>query len=306
MIRVKEINNLILLFVHGGPGASATALLRKYYYELEDHFTVVYWVQRGTGKSFSKHITKEEITAENYIQDVDWLMNYLKIRFDKEKILLVGHSWGSRPGMYAIQRNPKNFIAYIGIGQELHSFKGELLSYQYTLKKAEEKGHKRAIKELNEMGPPQSGYYKDMYATGFWSGVRQKLWLLKFGGERYQKTNYMDWILAIWFSREYSFTDLIRYGKGSAFSAGNIIFDERFNNMDLFAEISEVDVPVYFISGVYDYNTPWDLVKEYADHLNARYKELILFEKSGHSPVFEEPEKFNSEVIRVYNQIRIK
>ena len=300
LIRGKDINNPILLFLHGGPGASATALLRKYNYELEDHFTVVYWDQRGAGKSFSKNINKEEITVENYISDVYWLVNYLKTRFNKEKILLVGHSWGARLGLYAIQRDPGNFIAYIGVGQELHSYRGELLSYRYTLKKAEEKGHKKALDELKEMGPPQSGHYKDMYATGFWGGVRQKHWLLKFGGERYQKTNYMDWILAIWLSREYSFADLIRYGRGSAFSAGNIIFDERFNDIDFFKEIPRVEVPVYFISGAYDYNTPWELVKEYADYLSAPHKEFILFEKSGHSPVFEEPKRFNEEVRRIY------
>jgi proline iminopeptidase len=300
LIRGKDINNPILLFLHGGPGASATALLRKYNYELEDHFTVVYWDQRGAGKSFSKHITKEEIKVENYLLDVEWLVSYLKNRFNKDKVLLVGHSWGSRLGMYAIQANPENFIAFIGIGQELHSYRGELLSYQYTLKKAEEKGHKKALDELKEMGSPQSGHYKDMYATGFWGGVRQKHWLLKFGGERYQKTNYMDWILAIWLSREYSFADLIRYGRGSAFSAGNIIFDERFNDIDFFKEIPRVEVPVYFISGAYDYNTPWELVKEYADYLSAPHKEFILFEKSGHSPVFEEPKKFNDEVRRIY------
>jgi proline iminopeptidase len=302
LIRGKDINNPILLFLHGGPGASATALLRKFNHELEDNFTVVYWDQRGAGKSFSKHITKQEITVENYIQDVEWLIDYLKNRFEKEKIFLVGHSWGSRLGIYAIQRNPENFIAFVGIGQELHSFRGELLSFQYTLQKAEEREHKKALKELEEMGPPQSGHYKDMYATGFWGGVRQKHWLLKLGGERYQKTNYTDWIFSIWFSREYSFADLIRYGKGSAFSAGNIIFDEQFNDIDFFKDIPTVEVPVYFISGAYDYNTPWELVKEYVDHLNAPHKEFILFEKSGHSPVFEEPKKFNNEIRRIYKE----
>jgi proline iminopeptidase len=146
LIRGKGINNPILLFLHGGPGASATALLRKFNHELEDDFTVVYWDQRGAGKSFSKHITKEEITVENYIQDVEWLIDYLKNRFEKEKIFLVGHSWGSRLGMYVIQRNPENFIAFVGIGQELHSYRGELLSFQYTLQKAEEREHKKALR----------------------------------------------------------------------------------------------------------------------------------------------------------------
>jgi proline iminopeptidase len=306
LIRGKDIKNPILLFLHGGPGASATALLRKFNYELEEHFTVVYWDQRGAGKSFSKNVTAEEIKVDNYIQDVHWLAGYLKSRFNKEKLLLIGHSWGSRLGMYVIQQNPEDYLAFIGIGQELHSYRGELLSYQYTLQQAEEVNHKKAIKELEEMGPPKSGGYKDMYATGFWGGVRQKHWLLKLGGERYQKTNYTDWIFSILFSREYSFLDLIRYGKGSAFSAGNIIFDERFNNLDFFKEIPSVEVPVYFISGAYDYNTPWELVKEYAERLDAPHKEFILFEKSGHSPVFEEPKKFNDEVRRVYSDNKYK
>lgn len=301
LIRGKNISNPLLLFLHGGPGASATALLRKFNQELEDDFTVVYWDQRGAGKSFSKHISKEEITVENYLKDLEWLVDYLKTRFEKEKVFLVGHSWGSRLGMYAIQRNPENYSAFVGIGQELHSYRGELLSYQYTLEKAQEMGHKKALEELEEMGPPQSGNYEDMYATGFWGVVRQKHWLLKFGGERYQKTNYTDWIFSILFSREYSFDDLIKYGKGSAFSAGNIILDEKFNDVDFFKEIPTVEVPVYFISGAYDYNTPWELVKEYVDHLSAPLKEFILFEKSGHSPVFEEPKRFNSEIIRIYN-----
>jgi proline iminopeptidase len=304
LIRGEDINNPVLLFLHGGPGASATALLRKFNHELEEHFTVVYWDQRGAGKSFSKHITKEEITVEKYLLDVEWLVNYLKNRFHKEKVLLVGHSWGSRLGMYAIQQNPDNYSAFVGIGQELHSYRGELLSYQYTLQKAEERGHEKALLELQEMGTPQSGHFKHMYATGFWGVVRQKHWLLKFGGERYQKTNYTDWIFSILFSREYSFFDLIRYGRGSAFSAGNIIQDERANNFNFFEEIPRVEVPVYFISGAYDYNTPWELVKEYVDYLSAPSKEFILFDKSGHSPVFEEPKRFNDLIKRIFRDIK--
>ena len=61
LIRGKDKTNPVLLFLHGGPGASATALLRKFNSELEDHFTVVYWDQRNAGKSFNKKTPKEEI-----------------------------------------------------------------------------------------------------------------------------------------------------------------------------------------------------------------------------------------------------
>ena len=162
----------------------------------------------------------------------------------------------------------------------------------------------KAIKELEEIGEPQSGDYTKMYKNGFWGLVRQKDWLLKLGGERYAKTNYRDWIFSIWFSREYSIFDLIKYGKSSGFSAGNIIYDTDFNNINFFRQIPEIKIPVFFISGAYDYNTPWTLVQKYCDSLHAPHKEFIKFDESGHSPVFEEPEKFKKEIIRIYSTVK--
>jgi proline iminopeptidase len=306
LIRGKDKSNPILLFLHGGPGASATALLRKFNSELESHFTVVYWDQRNAGKSYNKKTPKVEIKVANYIQDVDTLVAYLKARFKADKIFLVGHSWGARLGLYSVQLHPENYIAYVGVGQELAAYEGELLSYQYTLEKAKENNNEKALKDLEVSGPPQSGDFTRMYKNGFWGLVKQKDWLLKMGGERYGKTNYTDWIFSIWFSREYSFADLIRYGKASGFSAGNIIYDPDFNNFDFFKQIPEVKIPTFFISGAYDYNTPWELVQRYNSILKAPHKEFIRFEKSGHSPVFEEPEKFNKEIIRIYNSVKDK
>lgn len=303
LIRGKDKRNPVLLFLHGGPGASATPLLRKFNSELEEHFTIVYWDQRAAGKSYTKKISKEEIKVSKYIQDADSIVSYLKNRFNVEKIFLIGHSWGSRLGLYAIQKNPESFMAYVGVGQELVSYEGELISYQYTVMKAKDANNLRAIKELQEIGEPQSGDYTKMYKNGFWGLVKQKDWLLKLGGERYGKTKYTDWIFSIWFSREYSFLDLIKYGRGSGFSAGSIIYDPDFNDINFFQEIPEVKVPAFFISGASDYNTPWTLVQDYCNKLKSPYKEFIKFDKSGHSPVFEEPEKFNAEILRIYERV---
>ncbi|WP_350286779.1 alpha/beta hydrolase [uncultured Croceitalea sp.] len=300
LIRGKDVKNPVLLFLHGGPGASATALMRKYNSVLENDFTIVYWDQRNAGKSYDKKLPKEEIQVNKYLKDIDSLTDYLKGRFKVKKIFLVGHSWGARLGMYAIKRHPENYMAYIGIGQEVAAYQAELLSYRYTLKKAQEAKNTKAIEELKEIGEPQSGDYRQMYKTGFWGLVKQKEWLLKLGGERYDRTNYRDWMFSIWFSREYSFFDVIKYGKASGFSAGNIINDPDFNNFNFLNQIPKVEVPVFFISGKYDYNTPWTLVKKYHDRLNAPYKEFIVFDKSGHSPIFEEPERFNKEIIRIF------
>lgn len=306
LIRGKDTNNPVLLFLHGGPGASATALLRKFNSDLENHFTVVYWDQRNSGKSFNRNTTKDEIKVSNYLKDVEYLTAYLKNKFNVEKIFLVGHSWGSRLGMYAIQKCPENYIAFVGVGQELASFEGEKISYEYTISKAKELKSLKAIKDLEESGPPQSGDYTKMYKNGFWGLVNQKDWLLKLGGERYAKTGYSDWIYTIWSSREYSFFDLIKYAKSSAFCAGNIIYDPDFNNFNFFSQIPEVKIPVFYISGAYDYNTPWELVQKYVNQIKAPKKEFIKFEKSGHSPVFEEPQRFNEEILRIYKSVKFQ
>jgi len=305
LIRGKDINNPVLLFLHGGPGASATALLRKFNSELEDHFTVVYWDQRNAGKSFNRKTPIEEIKVSNYLNDLEYLTSYLKNKFKVDKIFLVGHSWGSRLGMYAIQKHPEHYNAFVGVGQEIASFEGEKISYEYTIKKAKDLNNSKAIKDLEESGPPQSGDYTKMYKNGFWGLVNQKEWLLKLGGERYAKTGYADWIFSIWTSREYSFFDLIKYAKSSAFCAGNIIYDPDFNNFNFFKQIPEVKIPVFFISGAYDYNTPWELVQQYANEIKAPKKEFIKFEKSGHSPVFEEPKRFNEEILRIYQSLNL-
>jgi proline iminopeptidase len=306
LIRGTNRENPVLLFLHGGPGASATALLRRFNGALEDHFTVVYWDQRGAGKSYNKHISKDEIKVKQYIADAEFLVNYLKSRFSTEKIFLVGHSWGSRLGMYLVQQHPEDFLAFVGVGQELAAFEGEFQSYQFTLQRAKETNNQKAIRELEEIGAPQSGDFTQMYSNGFWGLVKQKDWLLKLGGERYGKTNYTDWIFSIWFSREYGFFDLVKYGKGSGFSAGNAIYDPDFNNFNFFEQIPEVQIPVFFISGAHDYNTPWPLVEEYFGVLRAPHKEFIKFEFSGHSPVFEEPERFNKEIVRIYNTAKAR
>ncbi len=195
LIRGENSNNPVLLFLHGGPGATETSMLRKHNGELEKHFTVVYWDQRNAGNSYDKKFPKEEIKVKKYIQDVDVLVQYLKKRFQKEKILLVGHSWGSRLGMYAIQQHPENFIAYVGVAQSVSSYESELLSYQFAFDKAKEIKNRKAIKKLEEIGEPQNGEYANMYKTGIKGYWQQKRMLMGLGGDSYKKGIYLNWML---------------------------------------------------------------------------------------------------------------
>jgi pimeloyl-ACP methyl ester carboxylesterase len=105
-----------LLFLHGGPGASATIMFKKMNKELEKDFTVVCWGQRRAGISFIKKMDKAKLTVPQLIDDAHILIEYLCKCFSKEKIYLVGHSLGSRLGMYVVSMYPERIAGYISVG----------------------------------------------------------------------------------------------------------------------------------------------------------------------------------------------
>lgn len=149
-IRTKDIQNPILLYLHGGPGTPVMPLFRHFQAPLENYFIVIQWDQRGAGKSFSWHIPKESMTIEQFISDLHELIVLLCKRFNKEKIYLMGHSWGSVLGIKIVQRYPQLFHAYIGVGQASNTIETEKIMYRFVLNKSKELGDKKAVKRLKK------------------------------------------------------------------------------------------------------------------------------------------------------------
>src|SRR4029078_6113072 len=94
LIRSEDVANPVVLFVHGGPGTSQLTLMRKNTQPLERYFTVVNWDQRRARKSFAAG-GREEMTMGAFVDDLIALSSDLARRFHKNRISLVGHSWGS-------------------------------------------------------------------------------------------------------------------------------------------------------------------------------------------------------------------
>jgi pimeloyl-ACP methyl ester carboxylesterase len=152
LIRSESATNPVVLFVHGGPGTSWLTLMRKNTQPLEKYFTVVNWDQRRAGKSFSAG-RFAEMTMGAFADDLIALSSDLARRFHKNKILLVGHSWGSVIGVIAASRRPDLFSAYIGIGQMSRMAESELISYKWTLEQAERAKDQSSVKKLTDIGP---------------------------------------------------------------------------------------------------------------------------------------------------------
>ena len=290
MIHGSHAYNPLLLIVHGGPGFPESYLFRTYNRILEKDFLVVYWDQRGAGLSYSPNIPPESMTLYQIVEDAHELVTILKDRYHKNKIYLMGHSWGSAVGLTLIKKYPNDFYKYVGIGQVVDMAQNEKLSYQYTLDAAIKDNNKEAITELQKI---KSNYKKDIPNDINALHIQRK-WLDYYGGATYGERN-ADKIFRGITAEEYALYDKNKSEESQNFSM-KYLWSEVMK-INFLKTATELKVPVYFFTGKHDYNAVCKLVEEYYKVLKAPYKEIVWFENSAHFIPFEEPEKFNKLII---------
>jgi pimeloyl-ACP methyl ester carboxylesterase len=280
-LRSDDVRNPIILFLHGGPGTAQIAWSRKAQRSLESSFVVVNWDQRGAGRSYARSLRKEDMTIERFVDDAEELVETLLERFEKQRLIVVGQSWGSIIGMSLAARRPELLVAYVGVGQVVDMARGETLSYEFTLREATRRCDQRAIRQLERIGSPPYAKLR--------SGGVQRRWLSRFHGTTYEGS------LARTVVRNVSVgdtrpLDLIRFVAGAMFSLSSL--EDQQMGVDLVRDLPELHVPVYFCVGRRDYTTPFALTVEYAEKLQAPTTQIVWFERSGHLPNLEEPELF--------------
>ena len=287
LIRGTDTKKPVILFLHGGPGTADMNLIRRYMHELENHFVVVSWDQRGAGKSFAAINPNSSMNINQFVSDACELTQMLCHRFNQEKIFLAGHSWGSVLGILSVNRQPDFYYAYIGIGQIVNMYENEKISYEWTLERAKNANNKQAVEKLNKIGHPT--YTGDNWQKKF---MTERRLLAKFGGELYgsSKGAFPSVMRCLLRSTEYNLLDKINFFRG-IFSTSRMIFFELMK-INLMEQAPVLNVPVYFVLGEHDYEAPSMIAEKYFSMLSAPSKELVWFENSAHMPTIEENEKF--------------
>jgi pimeloyl-ACP methyl ester carboxylesterase len=283
-IKGKDVTNPILLYLHGG--MPDYFLTQHYPTGLEDDFTVVWWEQRGSGLSYSPDIPRETMTLEQMIADTLELTNYLRHRFSKEKIYLMGHSGGTFIGIQAAARAPGLYYAYIGVAQMSNQLKSEKLAYDYMLQQFKENGKLEMVRKLEAApvtmtdGTPRS--YLLLRDVAMHS--------LGIGTTHDMKSVITGIFLPSWQSRDYTLIEKVNLWRGKSSSGVSSLWDEMITT-DLGEQLPELHLPVYFFHGIYDYTCSYTEAKAYFEKLKAPVKGFYTFDQSAHSPMFEEPEK---------------
>lgn len=292
-IRGADKDAPVLLFLAGGPGGTQMASVRNELAELEKHFVVVNWEQPGSGKSYYS-IKRSELTVDTYIEDGIVLTEYLKDRFDQDKIFLIGESWGSALGIFLIDQKPEYFHGFIGTGQMVNFKETEILDYHKVMNLAKKNGDDKLVRKLKDQGEPP--YYDGNIAL-------KSAAYLNYLSEIMMNNPEVDGgyhTLRDMFAPEYGILDSAAYFLG-LMDTFNTVYPQLYD-IDLRTDYNNLNVPVYFFTGRHDINAPTELTEDYYKILNAPEKELIWFEHSGHGVFTNEPDLFVTEVLRVFGK----
>lgn len=286
-IRGKDRRNPILLVLHGGPASPSMPDDYTYQSPWEDYFTVVQWDQRGTGKTYAANTEQQMapgMTIDGMTDDAAQVVEYLRQHYNKRKIFLMGHSWGTVLGVKLAQRHPDWFYAYIGVGQVVNVIKNEAAGYNFALSEASAHHNVEAMKELESIAP-----YPGTTAPSIQHiGVRSK-WEMYYGGLAFGRTNYKFIDDAESLSPDYSEHDLDAIGSGSMFTMKHVLGQLYAVNFD---KVTTFGCPVILFVGQHDYTTAHELAEQWFEKIKAPSKHMVIFADSAHMIMQEQPGRF--------------
>ncbi len=288
-LRGKNIQNPVLLFVHGGPAFSEFFLVEKFPVDLEDHFTVCYWEQRGGGISYTPEVTLESMTLEQLASDAIEVTNYLYHRFGKEKIYIMAHSGGTAFAIQAVADYPQLFYAYIGIAQITRQAESEVLCYKYMMDQYLANGNSKMVVELNKYPILDN----ESFILPFFNSVlRDKAQHdLGIGTMHNMRSIIKDVFLPVWTCKAYTISEKLNIWISKFSFLKKTGLRSEIIQSDITTQVPRLEIPVYFFSGKYDLTVNKDLSKEYLKAIEAPVKGFYTFNESAHSPMFEEPKR---------------
>jgi len=291
-VRGADKNNPILIFVHGGPGAVEMPFAWAFQRPWEDVFTVVQYDQRGAGRSYPLNdpaATAPTMTVDRYRDDAIELIELLRKKYGKRKVVLLGHSWGSIVGLSVAIKRPDLLYAYVGVGQGIDFREGEKAGMAWTRAKAVAAGNKEAVAAIDALAPYPAGEFTIAKADGW------RKYAIPYGSLIYNKPDLTQYFRTPRLSPEYTPADVEAWGKGSEFSVTTLW--PRLADVS-FEPVHKLDVPLIFLLGRHDYTVPSPVAAHWFGQVDAPSKRLVWFEHSAHMPMVEEPGLFFAALLR--------
>ncbi|AGC43512.1 alpha/beta fold family hydrolase [Myxococcus stipitatus DSM 14675] len=293
-VRSRDLRNPVLLVFHGGPGWVSMPTSWYTAHGWDEFFTVIQWDQRGAGRTYAANdpaAVTPTLTIERMHADAEEVVRWTRKTFGKEKIFVLGHSWGSILGLTLAAKHPEWLHAYIGAGQAIDARESERRGWGWTMEQARAAKNDAAIRDLESIAPYAVGKtplsVKDIMV--------QRRWLNFYGGAAYRRPNAGFEAAAVTLSPEYTDEDLRQVWTAESLSVEKLL--SPILTTDL-SHVKQVKTPVLLFLGRHDRNVSAPVAAEWFAGIKAPSKQLIWFEQSAHEMLAEEPGKVLLSLVR--------
>ena len=288
-IRGEKEGSPLLLILHGGPG-DAQSCFTDFYADYEKKFIVVQWDQRGAGKTFGKyHEQTPNLTIEQLVNDGIELAEYLKKRFKRNDLIVLGHSLGTAIATGMVIKRSDLFKAYVGTGQIASWAESVQWLFEFMKSKAIEFKDSLLLDELNKIGNPDPENANQFF---HFTRTRRK---------------YLDAADASWFDTlrketgKLPTSEVNNLDSGMLFSGKVLLpyqLEERLSTNAL-----NFEIPYLVIQGGDDLFTPTKPVRNYFAKIVAPRKKLVIIENAGHFAFVTNKQRFIGEIKKFIEEL---
>ena len=284
----RDIANPVILYLHGGPSSPDSTATYAFADKLTDRYTFVCWDQRGCGRTYFHNLSKDPrnatATFEQALADVDSLVDYLRERFGQEKIIIMGHSYGTILGSRYVLAHPEKVSAYISVAQVVSLQKSDFRSYQDALDRAKAAG--------DDTSAMEAAFRRVQNEPTLVNLMKLRSEVAPYHPAAVADHTVWDALASPYYGMDDFRWFLVQLGDlGDYFALNKPLFDYT-QAFDAEQGSMEYKVPVYFISGSDDWICPVDSVKDYYEAVSAPAKEFTLIEGCGHMVQYCLPEEF--------------
>ena len=298
-IRGEDRSNPIIIMLHGGPG-NAMAFYSYYWQaELEKAYTIINWDQRGCANTYYRNTEADKPALELLLSDLDELVDYACRAFGKDKVVIMGHSWGTFLGVAYVSKHPEKVAAYVGVGQFHDVWKSEQHAVDEAIRLANLAGKNQDAEKIKKQ--------LQIVHTSQEADLQEFMKLRQLTGKYLPSGENTPFVVEL-FSPYLSFNDF-KWFLTLLFNFKKFIHIQEELYKTLFSKeelpehnITTFEVPVLIIAGDCDWIKPYEMAHAYFKQISAPKKKFILIEKVGHIPF--KPGHFTQLVMKSLDELK--
>ncbi len=310
----------LIVNLHGGPGGYSGIDIKLMGPELEDKFLIAYLDQRGCGKSLECK-DKNILTVEQYVEDLDIVIDSLRKKYDKQKVNIMGTSWGGMYGFLYLLKDQTKVNSYACIDGKVNSNYQNHSLIDFETNRANEilqtniSDEQKAELEhiITELERIKNSNFAQFHTDVNWMKheVPAKLGFNAYFADTSKIISFQDVV------RDTALMRLMKYSEEEYAEVGekaeivNTAFRNTpsYNNINIESELKQIKTPTIVIQGEKDYVVGTghaELIYNALTSLPKGQKELHIIPNVGHCPAIESPQLLSDILIDFFEKESLK